>query len=143
MKKMLLFSLMALLMLGMTSCKYDEGPFISFIPKVERISNTWVPNEAVKNGTSSTSIDGFKEITFFKEGACQIIRTSGSTEIGFTGTWVLSDDKMTIHISVVGDLNASSTYVSDWTILRLKEEELKVSYTDSPDTYIVTFEPAV
>lgn len=143
MRKIQLLSLLALLVMGMTSCKYEEGPFLSVIPKVERVTNTWVVNEAVKNGTSSTSIDGFKEITFFKEGDCQIVYAAGSFEFAYSGTWTFADSKETIHILANDDATGLSTYENDWTILRLKEDELKVSFTEGSDAYVATFEPAI
>lgn len=140
--------MLAVLAMGFAACKYEEGPFISFIPKTERIANTWVVSQADINGTPHSSIDGFKKIIFFKEGACQIFYINGTTETASSGTWAFSSDKKSIHISVADDTNAAITYVNDWTILHLKEDVLKVTYFDtsgsgSIDTYIVTFEPAV
>lgn len=131
---------MAMLVAGMTSCKYDEGPFLSFVPKTERVTNTWVVNTATVNGADGT-IPNFKEITFFKEGGCQIIYDTSGTEYAFTGDWAFTDKKLAIHIDADDELTHTSTYVSDWTILRLKEEELKVSFTDNSDLYVVAFKP--
>lgn len=148
MKKIQLFLLLAVLAMGMSACKYDEGPLISFVPKTERIANTWVVNEANINGTSKSSIDGFKEITFFKEGNCQIVYTILSTDVAYGGTWTLSDDKSYIRINTTDDLTHLFSYANDWTILHLKEDALKVSYSESnvsggTDSYVVTFEPAI
>jgi hypothetical protein len=148
MKKIQWMLVLAMLVIGFAGCKYDEGPFISFIPKTERVGNTWVVNTAVINGTPQASINGFKKITFFKEGACQIIWIDGTTEKSSLGTWEFTEKKEAIHIEVAEELNATKTYVNDWTILHLKEKQLKVTYintnsTGGKDTYIVTFEPAV
>ena len=148
MKKIYLFSLLAMLALGMSSCKYEEGPFISFIPKVERVSNTWVVNTAVINGASGTSIPNFKEVTFFKEGVCQIIYNPLSVEVAYGGTWAFNPDKSAITILTTDDLTHLFSYGNDWTILHLKEDELKVTYSESTlsgstDSYIVTFKPKV
>lgn len=148
MKKIYLFSLLAMLALGMTSCKYEEGPFISVIPKVERVSNTWVVETAVINGVSGTSISSFKEITFFKEGACQIIYNPLGIEVAYGGTWAFNPDKSAITILTTDDLTHLLSYGNDWTILHLKEDQLKVSYSESTlggstDSYVVTFKPKV
>lgn len=142
MKKIRLFAILPLLMLAMAGCKYEEGPFVSFVPKQERIANTWVVEEVDKNGNLDTEIEGFKEITFFKEGACQIIYNPGGVEFGFTGTWVLNDDKTYLTLLLDDDLTGTVNYESVWTILRLKEDQLKVTYTDGSDVYITTFKTA-
>lgn len=142
MKKFYLFSLLVLLTLGMTGCRYEEGPFISFLPKADRLGNTWVVNTVSLNGTSGTSIDGFKEITFFNEGGCQIIYNPLNTEIAYSGTWAFSDDKKIVQINTVDELFGVDRYESDWTILALKDEVLKVTFTDDGDVYIVEFKPA-
>jgi hypothetical protein len=148
MKKIQLLLLLAVLAIGVSSCKYEEGPFISFIPKVERVSNTWVVDQAVVNGVSSTSISGFKEITFFKEGACQIIYTALTLEYAYGGTWAFDDEKAGIVINTTDDLTHLLSYGNTWTILHLKEDVLKVSYSQSnltggTDSYVVTFKPKV
>lgn len=134
---------MALLVVGMTSCKYDEGPFISFIPKTERVANTWVPNEAEKNGVSSTTLPGFKEITFFKEGGCTLIQNPTGFDVASSGTWAFSDDKLQLLIDLDDELTQQVKYQKTWTILHLKEDELKVSFSDTSGSYVVTFEPGL
>jgi hypothetical protein len=142
MKKIHLFFLLGVLVLGMSSCKYDEGPFISFVSISERVANSWVVNTATINGgTSADSIAGFQEISFFKEGACQIIYDSSGTEYAYVGDWALTEKKKAIHIDAHDELTHTATYVNDWTISRLKDAELKVTYQEGGDTYVVDFEP--
>lgn len=146
MKNIRILSLFVLLALGMTACKYDEGPLVSFVSRKERVANTWVVNTANINGTDQSEISGFKKIIFFSEGACQIFYTTVFGDLAYSGTWAFSEDQSSIHLDLDDDLTHLATYVNDWTILRLKDKELKVSYTEtpttgSPDAYIVTFKP--
>lgn len=147
MKKFYLFSLVAMLVLGLTSCKYEEGPAIAFTSKLKRVSNTWVVNQAEINGASSTSISGFKEITFFENGDCQIVYTPFGVDYPYSGTWTFTTDKSAIRINTTDDGTGLLSYANDWTILMLKEDALKVTYSQSAgggtDSYIVTFEPGI
>ena len=132
---------MAVLLVGMNSCKYEEGPFISFIPKTERVGNTWIVSTVTIDGTQDTEIDGFKQITFFKEGGCKIIYTAFSVEVAYSGTWAFDDKKEIINIDVTDEAFGTDNVVMHWTILRLKEEELKVTYTYDNKLYVVDFVP--
>jgi hypothetical protein len=130
-----------MLAIGFSGCTYEEGPLISFVSKKERIANTWVVNTANINGTDGTEIPGFKKIIFFSAGACQIIYNPLGVEVAYAGTWALSDDNKSIRIDTSDELTGLFNYVSDWTILHLKDKILKVSYTDNSDLYIVEFKP--
>ncbi|HEX2900888.1 MAG TPA: hypothetical protein VHS96_14290, partial [Bacteroidia bacterium] len=76
------------------------------------------------------------------EGGCQIIYNPLNTEIAYSGTWAFSDDKKIVQINTVDELFGVDRYESDWTILALKDEVLKVTFTDDGDVYIVEFKPA-
>jgi hypothetical protein len=147
MKKLYLFAVLAVLVMGMNSCKYEEGPFISFVPKTERVTNKWIVNNAIIDGTQGASIPGFKDITFFKEGGATRVSTVLGVDFAYSGTWAFSDDKAAIVIALTDELTGLTSYNSTWTILHLKEDELKPSFSDTDSfgtttTYIVTFEPA-
>lgn len=130
MKKFSVIALLALLvMAGLSSCKYEDGPFISFIPKVERVANTWIVGQEFMNDTLITGTNSLDQITLYKEGNCGLISSWWGGTITYNGTWAFTDDKAAITIAVVdgtGFLSINETY----TILRLKEKELWVQFTD-------------
>ena len=141
MKKFYLLTLLILLGIGFTGCTYEEGPLVSFVSKSERVANSWVVNTANKNGTESTEIEGFKQINFFSEGACQIFYNPLGVDIAYSGTWALSEDNKRILINTNDELTGLFSYVSEWTILKLKDKILKVTYIDNSDFYVVEFKP--
>lgn len=141
MRKLHLFSLLVLLAIGFSGCTYDEGPLISFVSKKERVANTWVVNTANINGVDGSEIPGFKKLIFFSAGACQIFYNPLGVEVAYGGTWALSEDKKSIPIDTKDELTGLFSYVSDWTILHLKDKILKVTYTDNSDLYVVEFKP--
>ncbi|MCB9231876.1 MAG: hypothetical protein H6581_09450 [Bacteroidia bacterium] len=131
MKKFTIIALLALFVVtGLTSCKYEDGPFISFIPKVERVANTWVVDQEFKNDTLTTGDHYVKQIIFYKEGNCSLTLTVIGFDILYTGDWAFTDDKSAITIAVV-DGSGFTSVNETYTILRLKEKEMWVTYTDS------------
>ncbi len=140
------FALLGLLVMGFAGCKYDEGPLLSLASKTARVSNRWIPSEVVKNGIPGTAIDSFREITFLKDGGCQMVFTDYTRDFTYNGTWIFAADQSILSINATDSLAPSGSYNNDWTILRLQENTLKVSYyqrnaAGTKDGYVVTFEP--
>lgn len=148
MKKIQLLSiLMLVLVMGMSSCKYEEGPFISVIPKVERVTNTWIVSNATVDGTQSSSISWLKEITFYKEGGLGVVRSILGIDSPYTGTWAFTEDKGGLTLLSKDDLTGLLSFNRDMTILKLKEELLKVTWIEptsgADQVYVVEFVPSV
>ena len=148
MKKFQLLSILILaLVMGMSSCKYEEGPFISVIPKVERVTNTWIVSNATVDGAQSSSISWLKEITFFKEGGLNVVRTALGFDVPFTGTWAFTDDKSALELLSKDDATGFVSFDRTMTILKLKEELLKVTWVEptsgADQVYVVEFVPSV
>lgn len=130
---------MMLLVLGLTSCKYQEGPLISFVPKLERVSGTWIVATAIVDGETSSTLDGFEYITFTKSG--QNVEYKGEVwgiPYTLTGDWDFNADKSTIEMDLV-DGSGLFTYDPIWTILKLKEKEMWVTYTEVDGNNVSTF----
>jgi hypothetical protein len=146
MKKIQFIMLFFVLALGMSSCKYEEGPFISVIPKTERVTNTWIVSNAIIDGTQSSSIPSFKQITFYKEGDLNVVFTVLGVDVPYSGTWEFSDDKAAIVFTSKDEASGFFSYDRTWTILKLKEELLKVTWveptTSTDEVYTVEFVPA-
>ena len=138
-------SFLLVILVFMVSCKkYEEGPLISFTSKKERISNLWQVESATKKVTGASDADitslytGYS-IEFEREGAYTIINNNYS-DTSYTieeGAWELLFKKEQIEtVGVEKEISSSTgaTIGDDtlqrhyWTILRLKEKELWVSY---------------
>lgn len=132
------FPLMMLLVLGLTSCKYQEGPLISFVPRLERVAGTWIVGTAIVDGVESSSLDGFEYVTFTKEG--QNVEYKG-TFIGIpytlTGSWNFDADETIIEMDLADGTNLF-TFKPEWTILKLKEKEMWVSYSEVDNNNVTT-----
>jgi hypothetical protein len=145
MRKIQLFALLTLLIVGMTGCKYEEGPFISFVPKVERVTNSWIVSTAIINGEQQTDISGFNYITFFKEGNAAVQFEILGAAIDYSGTWTFNEDNSAILLTTDDDATGVFEYNRTMTILKLKEKELHVTWTEGSgsniETYDVVFVP--
>ncbi|HHG83373.1 MAG TPA: hypothetical protein ENJ82_01385 [Bacteroidetes bacterium] len=129
MKKVTFFSLFLVLVLGLSSCTYEEGPFLSVRSKTERVANTWVVGKTIKDGVESSSQDGFKSIAFTNEGNATFIGTVLGVEYTMTGTWKFNDDNSVITVDLK-DSTGLITSKQDWTILKLKEKDLWVTFIE-------------
>lgn len=144
MRNFKLLTMVLMLFVAVTGCKYEEGPFVSVIPRVERVTNTWIVSSATLNG-AATDLSDVKSVTFYKEGGFQVILVAATIEFAYTGTWAFNADKSTILINSTDELTGLLTYNREWTILRLKEDALHVTWTEgnnNSDLYDVTFAPA-
>ncbi len=117
--------LFALALILVSSCKkYPDGPAISLLPKKERVDNTWVLNKAIEDGVDKTgdyqtTFKNYK-LTMTKGGDYTLTYTFFFLDYQETGTWVFNSDKTKIIFDPTSNNNAND----EWTILRLKEEEL-------------------
>jgi hypothetical protein len=145
MRKIQLFALLSLLIVSMTGCKYEEGPFISFVPKVERVTNSWIVSTAIVNGQQDTELDGVNYFTFYKEGNAAVSFNLLGTEIIYSGTWVFNEDKSTIILNTE-DNSGFFEYNRTFTIKKLKEKEMQLYWEEEDgsgnnDTYDVVWVP--
>lgn len=128
MKKILLFCF-ALVVILSACKKYEDGPFISFRSRKERVANTWVYKDVFRNDTNITAeIQNSNNIldnpyyTFTKDGGLTIGFVNTPAIGTIPGTWEFTDkdEKMKLTIPILSqEIN--------WKILRLKEEELWVA----------------
>lgn len=141
MRKIQFLTLLAFLFVAMNGCKYEEGPFISFIPKVERVANTWKVSSATLNGNPESNVESIKTVTFYKEGNASVTFDIANVDVVFNGNWTFNAKKETILLTTE-DGSGFLNYDRTMTILKLKEEELHVSWIDGTDAYDVVFTPA-
>lgn len=115
--------LFSILVLTASSCKYEDGPFISLRSKAERVANVWVIDKAYKDGNDETSNYDQYELNLSKGGDAKLTSnySSGGFTFSFTteGNWVFENKKNDIRLDFDDD-DADQVY----EILRLKENEL-------------------
>jgi hypothetical protein len=119
---------LALIILLISSCKkYEDGPSISLRSKKDRVANTWRFEKKYKNGVeeSLSSSDQQSRWTFNKDGGLTYIYTSGSISYTALGNWDFVEDKNSIQTTLNYNYGfATSTEVTTYSILKLKEKEL-------------------
>jgi len=109
------------------SCsKYEDGPFISFRSKQERLINTWAYTLVLRNGANVTfgAVDGSinyaaSEIGFNDEMRFSDIFYLDSLYTQRDGDWVFNDKKKEVHLTY-DDNGETRTF----RITRLKEKDL-------------------
>lgn len=142
MKKLLYLSILAIgITSTLSSCnKYDNGGTKARAEK--NIKKTWKLESYYLDGndqTSSLLISNFTE-TFHDDGTYSrdYIDESGDQK-NETGSWVLDNEKSTINVSGTGSYeltNETSTVsASDYTILKLKKNELWYQFTNGGSTH--------
>ena len=139
MNKIKFFVVIFAVALGLSGCKYEEGPFISFTPRQERVAGPWIAEKSIVDGTESVGLEGFNRMTMFKDGAMTMILELLGAEIAYSGNWVFGDKDETLLISLTDDATGLFSIEQTWEIIRLKEKELWVRYTDDNKTYEVNF----
>lgn len=146
-KKVLFYLFLLTFSFSASFCsKYEEGPTVSFIPKTQRIANTWSLDARFKNGTeeSLSSSDMKTTLTFTEDGDAEGAYTDGGFTYKGTGTWEFSDDKEEITVVITySGFGFSITDEKTYKILKLKSDELWLEYTeDDGDKMEYHFEPA-
>jgi hypothetical protein len=135
MRKKVLVIISLLCLLG--ACRYKEGPFINFTPVKDRIRGEWKVNSIEKNGVSTTtespsiaeSRNNF--FSFYISQRLQINYLEDGTEYQADGFYEFSSDKKKI-LAKFSDRYRS--YERSYEILKFKNKELKVKFTDEDNT---------
>ena len=140
-KNVILFSLFAILLFAITSCKkYPEGPSFSLRPKKIRLCQTWNLVKYVYDGTDETSsfLQNYTayQFTINKSGSMVIYSSSymqqnNSTHVvQVNGIWEFSDTKTNL---IFNEQNTTDNTLSqplpggirhDYHILKLTEKDL-------------------
>ncbi|MEM9986131.1 MAG: hypothetical protein AAF804_13645 [Bacteroidota bacterium] len=115
---------LGLIMALLSGCKYEEGPFLSFQSREERIAGIWkvayATDEAGEENTTA-----FEDLTFiFGEdfSAEAELETSIGT-VEFNGTWDLSQDDTVFQLEDLELPLGIASFDEDFDILRLTEDE--------------------
>jgi hypothetical protein len=119
------------------SCKkYEDGPGLSFHSKTERIANHWKYEKKYLNEEETDLSDEEKNTTLtFDKGGSFVKRVpNGSYFTSYDGNWefIEKKEKIKTHISYSYFGNPATEEIS-WEILKLKEKELWLAYTNTND----------
>jgi len=117
-----------------SSCaKYDEGSNFTLLTAKSRVINTWKVSSWTANGNDIMSVNTIDQIDVKKDNT--ISRTDTYPILGSVvdnGTWAFNDDKSVFNWTK-GDGS-----ITEYTILKLTKDEMKVSNVSNGVTYIMT-----
>lgn len=128
MKHLFKFSLLALLALSavVSSCnKYEEGSNFSLLSAKNRIINEWKSTSYTSVSSIGTYTSDMMNLTIAKDGSYIQDATSFTFSDDAAGKWTLSADKTELLLT---DTDGALT---TWTILKLKDKELKLSRVET------------
>jgi hypothetical protein len=143
MKKVITLTMLALFVAVLSSCgKYDEGPEFSVIPKYMRVANVWKISNYTVNGIDQSTTP-FANSTYEFTTKYKYIEkwTSGALSLQSEGTWTFSGNKEKISTTVVNGLSGVST-TTEYDIIMLYNNEMKLSRTENTVTTVIDFTPA-
>ena len=133
-----ILALTSMLSAGLSGCgKYEEGPWMSFRSRTERVANKWKIEKWTEKGVDQTAQALLLGLTweFTDDGkATMTVSFMGKTE-SKTGTWAFANDDLEIDITMGGDKDS-------FTILKLKESEFWIKSKDDKDESEIHFIPA-
>ncbi len=119
--------LISMLILTVSSCKYEDGPKLSLRTKKHRVVNTWILEKAFENGADKTSEykNAFVDYRIeLKDNNKYQLSYKAFNLLPYTesGEWSFINNKENISFTPEG----KSTNPASWKILRLKEHETRV-----------------
>ena len=121
-----------------SSCdKYDEGANFSLLTAKMRLVNHWeMTKVTASNGNTTYDATGSFPSTILKikkDDTYEVIYTAGNLTWSDTGTWEFNSDKTTV--TTTDDNGDTATY----TIIKLKNKELKLELLDGSTTYVIEY----
>lgn len=123
----LVIALLAILALSLSSCRYDEGPFISVKSAEKRVANSWNYDLALKNGLNITRGEGSVGIKFHQSsvgfdesGRYSMIEVNDTAEIEIDGAWSFADKKKQLVLTPFDETYSERTL----NIIKLTSNEM-------------------
>lgn len=131
----LAFLLPVLAAFMLNSCKYEDGPALSFRSRKERVANTWKLDKYTINGVDNTlnynTMFSTARWTFNKNGGLMYSYVLPDTIITAVGDWEFTSSDEAINLRFI---NLIDTFKQTITILKLKEKEFWFKHTDTTQT---------
>lgn len=107
------------------SCKYEDGPAISFRSKLDRVSNFWMIKEYTVDGKDSTEVFSNFTWRFGKDFSFDFSGTLYGKPWSRSGEWFFENSRETISM-----LNLASDSIYTYDILRLRNRQLWLRQED-------------
>ena len=137
-RNILVVSLMAILVANTGCKKYEEGPAFSLRSKKARVVNDWIVVKWLENGEEADLSKLTLEWIFEKDNTGKFIHTIQTVAGTFTSeediTWDFNDDKTILIVNTVDD-NGKVLETTEYTILKLYENEMWLKTENNDDTY--------
>jgi hypothetical protein len=121
------------LILLLSGCRYEEGPFINFTNVEKRIRGSWSVSKVYKNGeetnTESPTIVETRnaQFEFYGTGVLSIRYVHDGINKESSGSWEFANKKKIIRVVF---LNQYYNISRDYEIIKFKSNELKLRFTD-------------
>lgn len=130
--------LLFILAVSFTACdKYEEGANYSLLTAKMRMVNHWEMTKiTATNGNTTYDATGVFPSTILKmkkDDTYEIIYTAGNITSSDNGTWEFNSDKTTVTTT------EDNGDVTNYTIIKLKNKELKLEYIDGNTTYTIEY----
>lgn len=134
MKKFAIYMVLAVMALCVVSCRYDEGPFLSFRKPEDRIVGYWKLKEVYENGQQVTENVPLPNqpgsyYAFFTERMLSVTALKDSTvwKESDNGAWNFDNHYKEIMVWFIMN---NKTYEYQATIKRLTRDELIYEFND-------------
>lgn len=134
MKRKLFFLLVVLVStIGFSSCRYEDGPFMSFTSPETRLVGYWQVGSVLLNGSEYSAENDLAHqkgsyYSFFIERMIEVIAVKdGYSLASVTGAWDFMNNEKELYIYYTID---NKTYKYTARITRLTKYELEYKYTD-------------
>jgi hypothetical protein len=121
----------------LSGCRYEEGPALNFTKVEKRIRGLWTLNTIYKNGentdTESPTIVETKhaQYEFFKNKTLLIHYIHQNILCTSQGSWDFTDNKKNLTVAFTNQYYPVSR---DYEIIKFKNKELKLRFTDDDGT---------
>jgi len=117
------FALLSLMFVFAACSKYEEGPSFTLLTKKMRMVNSWTLSSYTYNDVS-VNTNGVLVWELESDGTATMTSSGGGFSFSETGTWDFNSDKTKLL------LTDSNNNTEEFTIVQLKNKDLKVSQTE-------------
>lgn len=127
------FLFLTAILFTLSSChKYEEGPKYTVLTKKMRMTNSWSLQTISVNGSGGPAT-GTTKWHLEKDKSAQLVHIENNTTTAIVGDWDFNGSKTKL---VITEKNGN---FEEYTILKLKNKELKLSQDSGTDVIVWTF----
>ena len=125
-----------ILLVFLSGCRYEEGPFLNFKKVEKRIRGVWDVSTVFKNGEAvtenfPTSVESkYSQFYFYNNGVVVITYVKDNIINQSSGSWDFGEKKKTLNITFKNDF---TNVYREYEIVKFRSNELKLRFTDEND----------